>query len=182
MFGLSQCCESINKKGCSGIIIESTVNPRAIVQPILEACVSAKVPTVCLNGLRKFCKNNFGIPTSCLGIKKNYLTDISGMIHELSYKKNPQEKIELKSEDVEMAEDVKYEKFITTKDCPYLYRTTKKVRVFVPPLEGQISNANQKFVGQDFIEFSVNKATNSKAFRKMMVKRISNNPNRTKVK
>lgn len=71
--------------------------------------------------------------------------------------------------------------------CVYLYRTNKKTRAFVPPFQGEIKRAKLKFTDQDFIEFSnetneLNNKSDKKAYMKMLVKRMSNNPNRVKVK
>ncbi|XP_026321583.1 uncharacterized protein LOC113231471 [Hyposmocoma kahamanoa] len=190
VFGISECLTLIKSKQSSAIVIESAVNPRMIIQPILEACINNQVPVVCLEGLRKTCLSNFGIPTTCLGVRKDSLKEISDKVNELAKDKIPlvQTK-EAKNEDVVLSNS----KTASTMDvadssqCVYLYRTNKKTRVFVPPSEGDIKKSKLKFIGQDFIEFSdkTNKPiskSDKKAYMKMLVKRISNNPNRVKVK
>lgn len=171
---------------CSAIVIESSVNPRSIVQPILEACSNKKVPALCLNGLRKITTTNFGIRTTCLGIKTNYLPDLKNKVGEIARGyKPPQDKIVLeqpKIENMEVVEDNKNENVMDVQDSTtyYLYRTDKKTRVFTPP-DSKMCKPTKKFVGQNFIEFS-EKSSNKNVYMKMMVKRISNNPNRGKVK
>lgn len=63
---------------------------------------------------------------------------------------------------------------------PYLYRTDKK-RVFIPENAEKVKTSRD-FIGQNFVAFSSNEVKKEKSFKKMIVKRISNNPNRAKVK
>lgn len=171
-------------------MIESAVNPRMIIQPILEACIKNQLPAVCLEGLRKTCLSNFGISTTCLGVRKDCLKEISEKVYELAKDKNPEVQTkQAKIEDIEMANSKTDSPMDNenSSNCVYLYRTNKKTRVFVPPSEGDIKKTNLKFNGQDFIEFSnkTNEPSNEsgkKTYMKMLVKRISNNPNRVKVK
>lgn len=161
-----------------------------IIQPILEACINNQIPVVCLEGLRKTCSLNFGITTTCLGVRKDCLNEISDKVKELAKGKTPESlDKETKIEDVDMTNS-KTESPMEIQDsslCPYLYRTNKKTRVFVPPSEGATKKAKLKFIGQDFIQtnnkaIEPSKASDKKAYMKMLVKRISNNPNRAKVK
>lgn len=159
-----------------------------IIQPILEACCNNQVPVVCLEGLRKTCSSSFGISTACLGVKKDCLKEISDKVKELAKDKIP--KIQAKQVNIENVEmsNLKMDSPTEVQDSShvYLYRTNKKTRVFVPH-SGDIKRPKHKFIGQDFIEFSnktneTSKETDKKAYMKMLVKRISNNPNRVKVK
>lgn len=160
-----------------------------IIEPILEACNNNEVPVVCLEGLRKTCSSYFGISTACLGVKKGCLNEISDKVKELAKDKVPKIQAKVKLENVEMS-NTKLDNPMEIQDssqCVYLYRTNKKTRVFVPHSEGDVKKPKMKFVGQDFIEFSnkTNETSNKsdkKAYMKMLVKRISNNPNRVKVK
>lgn len=181
--GISKCLNMIQSGECMAIIVESTVNPRSIVQPVLDACVNKKVPALCLNGLRTISTSNFGIKTCCLGIKANCLTDLKNKVIEISKSyKPPQEKLILEKANVE---EMDVEDNISTGNSMeiqeatscYLYRTNKKDRVFKPPADGKISKTIKQFVGQNFIEFS-EKSNSKNMYMKMMVKRISNNPNR----
>lgn len=71
--------------------------------------------------------------------------------------------------------------------CPYLYRTSKKTRIFNPSGATK-DKMDTNFIGQDFIEFSEKKDTSAienndrKAYMKMVLKKISNNPKRVKIK
>lgn len=190
IFGISECRTLIKNGESSSIIIESAVNPRTIIQPILEACSNNQVPVVCLEGLKKTCLTNFGIPTTCLGVRKGSLKEISDKVMELAKDKTPEIQTKpAKMEDVKMT-NLKTDSPMDVQDfsqCVYLYRTNKKSRAFVPPCEGEFKKAKLKFTGQDFIEFSnkTNEPSNKsdkKAYMKMLVKRMSNNPNRVKVK
>lgn len=187
IFGISECLSSIKSGDCSSIIIESAVNPRMIVQPILEACIN-EVPVVCMENLRKTCSSNFGISTTCLGVKKDCLTEISNKVKELAKGKIPKAPAkQTKVEDVEMSNS-KAESPMEIQESsqsPYLYRTNQTTRVFVPPSEGDVKIPKLKLIGQDFIRTNKavepNKASDKKAYKKMIVKRISNNPNRVKL-
>ncbi|KAJ2945723.1 hypothetical protein O0L34_g564 [Tuta absoluta] len=186
IFGITKCNDAIRNGKCSGIIIESSVNPRTIVQPVLESCMDRRVPVICFDGLRKTTKSYFGIPTSCLGIKKECLEDVREVIHQLGSVMLPvKNQASVNIEDVEMADDKKNTSPMDIAEpvpFEYLYRTEKKSRTFVPPSEQKVERVDKQFKGQDFIEFSEELQQNNKTFKKMIVKRISNNPNRNKAK
>lgn len=171
-------------------MVESTVNPRSIVQPLIEACTMAKVPVVCINDLKTISTSNFGIPTSCLGIKIDCLPDLNSKVLEIAMTF----KLPIPKKDTEPAEDMdvctadKVDKTITksliSTQCPYLFRIDKKTRVFTP-LEGTSNENVNAFSGQDFIEFSAksdSQKMDRKSYMKNILKKISNNPNRIKVK
>ncbi|KAI5642052.1 hypothetical protein NE865_05744 [Phthorimaea operculella] len=105
-FGISECKDAVQSDQCSGIIIEATVNPRTIVQPVLESCIDKRIPAICFEGLRKTTKSYFGIPTSCLGIKKGSLEDVTEVLHQLGSEKLPVKKqASVIVEDTEMTND-----------------------------------------------------------------------------
>ncbi|GBP30565.1 hypothetical protein EVAR_94746_1 [Eumeta japonica] len=92
------------------------------------------------------------------------------------------------SEDVDM-KDIDKNKEISTKtsteeEIPfsYLYRTSKANRVFVPhSVEGE-SEQRKKFTGQEFVEVTnkVEDLFEGNFYKKMYIKRVTNNPNRPK--
>lgn len=195
IFGLNQCTEVLNAKQCSAIIIESTVNPRTIVQPLIEACISCQVPVVCLTSLKKITSVNFGIPTSCLAVKNGFLQDLRNQIEELAkMHKTPQPQKEKDSENeklkivksqeiMEIDNNIKQEIINIPTSFTYLYRTSKNKRVFNPSLEEP--KEKKVFIGQDFIEFTQKpeqKSSDNKAFKSMILKKITNCQNRIKRK
>lgn len=168
------------------------MNPRAIVQPVIDTCIDSKVAVICINGLRSICASNFGIPTSCLGIKSDSLPDLRSQITEIAKSFKPP-KITKTLQDIEMKDVTKVEEpFVEihapTIQCPYLYRTSKKTRVFNPSEVPDKCGNVAEFSGQDFIELSGKNDSSSveksdrNSYVKMVLKKISNNPKRVKVK
>ncbi|KAJ8712424.1 hypothetical protein PYW07_005266 [Mythimna separata] len=194
LLGIRECTDAVQTGECSAIIIEAKVNPRMIVQPILELCTTKDVTVLCLSDLRKITAANFGTPTSCLGIKRNTLLDTKKEILEIAKnhprpeQSNEQKKLnnsieeKMDIENVETREESNVCDGTTT--FQFLYRTSKKNRVFVPTaLENVSSKPTRRFIGQDFIEFSDKPdLKNSKAFMRMLVKKFANNPDRVKKK
>ncbi|XP_034834810.1 uncharacterized protein [Maniola hyperantus] len=188
LFGISSCCNMVETQGCSGVLIDANVNPQAIVQPIIEACTSSNIPVLCLKNLRSLSLTYFGIKTSCLGVKKDCLQELSDKIHEIF--KNY--KVEKKSTPIPIScpanesliENVKNEGSQMDIDsyCPYVYRTDRKSRAFVPDAQ-EDTKANNQFTGQHYIKLpqETKSKKDRKAYIKMMLKKISNNPNRVKV-
>lgn len=176
-------------------MVESAVNPRTIVQPVIEACTMEKVPVVCINDLKTISSSNFGIPTSCLGIKTDCLPDLNSKVIEIAKTfKLPEpitdidldENMDISTAETDLGDSTVNESVLlpTATQCPYLYRNNKKTRVFTPS-EGTSSGTVKGFSGQDFIEFSAKsdaKKMDRKSYMKMVLKKISNNPNRVKVK
>lgn len=76
IFGITECSHTIDKDQCSALIIESAVNPRIIVEPILEKCTVKEIPVLCVRDLRKLTLLNFGIKTSCLGLRNECFLDV----------------------------------------------------------------------------------------------------------
>lgn len=169
------------------MIVESTVNPRTIVLPLIEQCIEARIPILCLNGLRKTTSANFGIPTSCLGVKCDCLEGLKEKISILIKHYTPPQISKNNKDTSVMMEVVKNNDIVETaatpqqqQPCPYLYRTNTKTRVFIPTLaESKTENA---FSGQDYIEFSdkPNQETDSKAYMDMVLKKVTSNKNRIK--
>lgn len=185
---MSECRSSLNVKKISALLVESTINPRTIIQPIIADCALSNIPILCLQGLKNICTNNFGIPTSCLGIQE-CLKDLVDKIKDISLSSQAKvvnDKVETETNDIkevttENKMDIDTDKNVTA--FSYLYRTSKKSRVFVP--NNSQENKIKEFGGQHFIKFSEPAPENhseSKKFKKMIVKRIANNPNRVKVK
>ncbi|XP_068617946.1 uncharacterized protein [Battus philenor] len=201
VFGLSECRSLVDSNEVSALILDGEINPKAIVQPLIEVCRNKQVPILCMTGLRKISTANFGITTSCLGVKTDCLTSLVNKIVQISKlhkskhiikthdpKDSENMEVEHNVNDIDMKNSAMSEKFVPSVLTPvqcytYLYRTNKK-RVFVPPDIDKPTETTNKFVGQDFIEFSNNtdKVKGNKAYKNMVVKRISNNPNRVKVK
>ncbi|KAL4711532.1 hypothetical protein ACJJTC_000548 [Scirpophaga incertulas] len=189
LFGIMECREAIKRNQCSVLIIDASVNPRIIVQPVIEACVHAEVPVLCVDSFKILTSKYFGIPTSSFGIKKNYLPDLQSKILDIAenYKlpqKNLLSTVPVEKMDVSVTEIISDNNKQSTTKCPYLYRTSKKERVFIPP-NGITATGDhtQNFNGQNFIGLSENQnSPNHKSYMKMIVKRISNNSNRVKVK
>lgn len=189
LFGISDCRNAIQNGQCSAILIEATVNPRMIVQPIIELSNSKGLTLLCVPDLRKFTLTSFGIKTSCLGVQNECLLDVRNEIIDIakSYPRPKSNKIINTVEDimnVEEVEEMKTDtKIMDVIESVYLYRTNKTSRVFVPITENNVQNTTKKFKGQDFIEFSDQVTQdNSKTFMKMILKKISNNPDRVKKK
>lgn len=187
LLGIRECTEAVQNKQCAAIIIEAKINPRMIVQPILEMCRTKDIPVLCLNDLRNVTRINFGVPTSCLGIKCNSLSDVTKVIVELA-KNHPKpklsndlkkaNKIEVENKAIAEKMDIEVLKASEVTTFQFLYRTSKKNRVFVPNASENVKQPTE-FIGQDFIEFSEKpKQKDSKAYMKMILKRISNNPDR----
>ncbi|XP_046969128.1 uncharacterized protein LOC124536642 [Vanessa cardui] len=200
LFGISVCRCAIEKKECSAVLIEALVEPQMIVQSIIEACNSSNIPVVCLKDLRIITKNYFGIQTSCLGIKKDNLVKISNSVKEIyqKYKLQKKNENEMKSANVNenkstnvnlesnkvLEKDMQMDIDMDQSHNPYLFRTDKKTRVFVPSNK-QTNGESLKFVGQNFIKFSgqkIENKTDSKEYMRLMLKKITNNPNRKKIK
>uniref|UniRef100_A0A2A4K0X1 Ribosomal protein L7Ae/L30e/S12e/Gadd45 domain-containing protein n=1 Tax=Heliothis virescens TaxID=7102 RepID=A0A2A4K0X1_HELVI len=184
LFGIRECADTVQNKNCAAIIIEAKVNPRMIVQPILEMCRTRDVPVLCLNDLRNVTRLYFGVSTSCLGIKCNSLSDVTRAIVDIA-KNHPKPKLSndlKKSNNIEVEKMEKVSKVSDATTFQFLYRTSKKSRIFVPNASENVKQPT-KFIGQDFIEFSEKPAQkDSKAYMKMILKRISNNPDRVKKK
>lgn len=136
----------------------------------------------------------FGVPTSCLGIKRDCLLDVRKEIIDLA-KRYPATKIteQVKENDtieekmdIEAIKDNNDSKVTEVTPFKFLYRTSKSTRVFVPTTttttteNGNVSKTSKQFKGQNFIEFT--EKQDSKTYRKMLLKRMSNNPNRVKKK
>ncbi|CAH2093058.1 unnamed protein product [Euphydryas editha] len=191
LFGMSVCRDAIENNDCSAILVEALVEPRIIVQSIIEACTFSDIPVICLKNLKILTKNNFGIQTSCLGIKKECLLEISKIVKEIYQKykpklkqlpKNNSESVSLVSKQSLQKEDSQTVMDIANEPSrnPYLFRTNKKTRVFVP-LDNTVSEKSSKFVGQHFIKLPAEQNENkvdSKNYMQMILKKISNNPNR----
>lgn len=198
IFGLTECHNLLEINQVAALILEAAINPRTIVQPLLDVCDKNEVPVVCLTNLRKISAINFGITTSCLGVKKtDSLKDVIDKIVQISRQhqtsnsnnlcqnsvKEEKENDKLINIDVESTMEGKKEPDIANVPCyTYLYRTDKK-RVFVPTNVDEMKTSKNQFIGQNFIELpSEEESKNSNAYMKMVVKRISNNPNRAKKK
>lgn len=143
-----------------------------------------------MSNLRKNCATDFGIPTSCLGIKDNSLHDlhseILGIAKSLNYPKVLNKEKEMKM-DTEITQN-KTEEHISIQhqntEYLYLYRSTKKTRVFVPS-KGTTVRTVKDFTGHNFISLphkEDHKQNSNKKHMKMLLKKILNNPNREKRK
>lgn len=154
---------------------------------MIDACIIMNIPVVCMENLRNMCKGYFGIQTSCLGIKKGSMLDLSTKLEKISQNHKPKLKIipkeTLESENTKCIKNDVPMEVEDIKCSPYLYRTSKKNRVFVPSNKVEEKDKNQ-FIGQHFIKLSEQSEIKkgSKAFMRMMLKKISNNPNRVKLK
>ncbi|XP_047535519.1 uncharacterized protein LOC125069935, partial [Vanessa atalanta] len=190
LFGISVCRNAIEKNECSAVLIEALVEPQIVVQSIIEACNSSNIPVVCLKDLRIITKSYFGIQTSCLGIKKDSLQKISNNVKEIyqKYKFQKNNVNDIKSESVNLEsnkvleKDMQMDIDMDQSRNPYLFRTDKKTRVFVPSNK-QTNGESLEFVGQNFIKLSAQKIenkTDSKEYMRLMLKKITNNPNRKK--
>nr|XP_026496011.1 uncharacterized protein LOC113400585 [Vanessa tameamea] len=190
LFGISVCRSAIEKNECSAVLIEALVEPQMVVQSIIEACNSSNIPVVCLKDLRIITKSYFGIQTSCLGIKKDSLLKISNNVKEIyqkyKFQKNNVNEIKSASVNLEsnkvLEKDLQMDIDMNLSSNLYLFRNDKKTRVFVPPNK-QTNGGNLEFVGQNFIKLSVQKIenkTDSKEYMRLMLKKITNNPNRKK--
>lgn len=145
-----------------------------------------------MNGLRKTALANFGIPTSCLAIKTGFLQELSSKIEDISklHKvpkpliQNESKVIEHKIENSDKIEFDNSEKETSTAPTSftYLYRSSKNTRVFNPSQEEP--KAKKAFYGQNFIEFSNSpeQKPDKKPYISMILKKITNNQNRTKRK
>ncbi|KAG7312126.1 hypothetical protein JYU34_001584 [Plutella xylostella] len=188
LFGISKCARSIESNDCEGIIIDADVNPRILVHHIVEGCVSSKIPVVCLKELKKISTENFGFPTCCLGLKKDVgtVSKLKDKVNELSHRYKVPQKVETNQEPAMDVDDGTSVAQLETKATPftYLYRTSKKTRVFNPSAVSNPLTKRTGFVGQDFIEFShlSEKKQSSKSYMNMIVKKFTNNPNRIKKK
>ncbi|CAG4952413.1 unnamed protein product [Colias eurytheme] len=184
LFGISECQSSIQSGICSAILIESEVNPKLLVESLIEDCLTHSIPYICLKDLRKTSATNFGIATSCLGVKKNCLLDIQSVIEDIYKKKQPiREVSDAKCNEKEESMEIDTStQILPSKTYPYLQRKDKKTRVFSPSESTKPGSASNKFSGQNFIEFSGSKKSDRKSYMNMILKRISNNPNRVKLK
>nr|XP_013189787.1 unnamed protein product [Amyelois transitella] len=188
LFGIRECCSAIESKQCTAVMIESAINPRLIVQPVIEVCQQQQVPFICCPNLRKTTEINFGIPTSCLGIKLNSLQDLTDTVLKIAKDYAVLKNCSLGEEKMEVNVTGISVKNVTKSTancdlvnlvCPYLYRSNKNTRIFVPDKAVTSGKLSKDFVGQSYIEFS-NKLSTKKptrnSFKNMMVKRITNNP------
>lgn len=183
-FGISECYEVIQTKKISGVIVESLINPHSIAQSVIDACIASHIPVVCVKNLRTLSKSYFGIQTSCLGVKIDSLLDLSEKIKEISDKYKPiVPKIQVNSEATLCLEKEVPMHIDEVKCDPYLYRPNKKSRVFVPSNTDETKDKNQ-FIGQEFIKISEKQDNipDRKTYMRMILKKISNNPNRVKLK
>ncbi|OWR46561.1 hypothetical protein KGM_200627 [Danaus plexippus plexippus] len=195
LFGISECKNAIADGQCCSVLIEANVNPRTIVQPIIEKCYSLNIPILCVENLRQLSKIYFGIKTSCLCVTNDCSTDLGIEIKEIfkNYKPNTHIKFDKTIDDTEKndrAAQTNGDKKIIEPNIaePYLFRTDKKTRVFNPS-GGQEKKDINKFCGQQYIKVSDEKMevdvaneTERKAYMRMILKRISNNPNRVRSK
>ncbi|XP_072944600.1 uncharacterized protein [Epargyreus clarus] len=187
LFGIGECKKYIATEKCLGVLIEADVNPRAIVQPLIELCTDKTVPVVCFKDLRKIAKINFGIPTSALGVEKNILTELEKLLLDISKSHRPPKKdLTTITEKENCTSTDKTDEAMDVDEkisvCPYLYRTDNKTRVFTPCLTEDTPKSD-KFVGQDFIELSntiPKERMDRKEYMKMIIKKMGSNPNRIK--
>lgn len=138
---------------------------------------------MCLSGLRKLTATCFSIPTSCLGLEQNCLEELKTKILNIAQiYKPPQIPINNLENKKPVDTDINNcEKEVTEEKpehCPYLYRDSKKIRVFNPSIiEEKVQKA---FIGQNFIKFSetTEQKSDSKAYMAMVLKKIVGNQNR----
>ncbi|KAJ8715161.1 hypothetical protein PYW08_005142 [Mythimna loreyi] len=178
LLGIRECSDAVQNGECSAIIIEAKVNPRMIVEPIIEMCTTKDVPLLCLNELRKITAANFGVPASCLGIKNNSLLDVRKEILEIAENhKRPEQTNQLKKTNDSIVEKMDIENIETKEEregsgvttFQFLYRTSKKNRLFVPNASENLPKPTKQFIGQNFIEFSDKPdLKNSKAFMRII--------------
>lgn len=154
---------------------------------MIEAAVTAEIPILCLKNLKKVTTANFGFPTCCLGISKDEsLSQLRHNVEDISnsYAVPKKPVVQEVPEDTEMEIDSKSDKSYSKNEeshpFTYLYRKSTKSRVFTPPTIKILGKILQNFAGQDFIELGKMHETKSSPYMNMIVKRISNNPNRKK--
>ncbi|XP_063537035.1 uncharacterized protein LOC134746552 [Cydia strobilella] len=194
LFGLRHCSEAIVSKNCSALMVDSEVHPKPIVQPIIEACITAEVPVVCLKNLKELSLSNFGVKTACLGVKQHCLEEISKKIRALAKMCAPMQPKSIQNVEVTVKSEPQDTKMTdgpnNTEITNYLLkRISKKTRIFVPPSDTETKGVEKKFIGQDFIEFfgKINKENTNEvknfehAYKNMKLKRITNNPNRVQM-
>lgn len=193
LFGLRHCSGAIESKDCSALMVDSEVNPKSIVQPIIEACITTEVPVICLKNLKELSLSNFGVKTACLGVKQGHLEGITEKIRELAKMCPPMKPKSIQNEEVtvKIEQNMKMSDTIDNTEIKnyLLKRISQKTRVFVPPSDIVTKEVKKKFIGQDFIKLSgnshkekTNEERNAKhGYKNMKLKRIMNNPNRVQM-
>lgn len=179
IFGLTECQESIKRGICSGIMLDSEINPKLLAEPIIEDCCNHFIPHLSLKDFKKTSASYFGIPTSCLGIQKGSLFDIQNTLVDIFYQKCKPEKNEFNNEQKRSESPMVVDDVTEIKSYPYLYRKNKKERVFTPSEYGATQDATKKSSEQN-IGFLENQLGDRKMFKKMILKRICSNSKRIK--
>ncbi|KAG6445582.1 hypothetical protein O3G_MSEX004019 [Manduca sexta] len=84
IFGMSECCNAVNKGMCWAAIVEALVSPRTIMLPIVERCLTSDIPIVCMADLRRITFGHYSEFTSCVGIRRGCLREIRNAILDIS--------------------------------------------------------------------------------------------------
>lgn len=205
IFGIVTCTKSIEAKNCISVIVDADI-PQILIQNVVDAAQKFKIPMVCVKNLRKTCKEVFGFNTCCLGLTNNelleelrlklneYAKSFEMSNKDLDNNQNVEDKVsehlmEHLNKDVEVSKHVMQDDEHVQKanltPFTYLYRKTKATRVFVPPSKtSDCKNTSKTLIGKDFIKLDKSQTSpqvnKNNLYKKMIVKRISNNPNRKK--
>ncbi|XP_057659467.1 ribonuclease P protein subunit p38-like [Diorhabda carinulata] len=75
LIGINKVSKALESNSAQAILISSKVQPRLLVQHIIDLAVLYNVPILCLNNLCERMKSVTGIQTVCFGISKNNCND-----------------------------------------------------------------------------------------------------------
>lgn len=196
-FGVNEVTKSLEKSKLQAVLIASDVSPRLLVKHVIDMCIVKNVPVLVITELRQSLQQRFGVTAVVFGVKSNdflvqVLKDVyvnypvpEDHIHYLRMLQNCAEKDsgDVVVQEVQMKEsdDEKEE----VKDL-YLYRTSKRERVFKPEKsEVKVVNVVAP-LKPDFgflsLEDAVEKTNPTPNYKALVVKRLKGNKNREKRK
>ncbi|XP_008212584.1 uncharacterized protein LOC100679008 [Nasonia vitripennis] len=155
VFGVNAVTRLLEKDNASCILLDGNVDPSLLVKHVVVMAKNKDIPVILLSFLKRVTLETIGFASAAIGLKKdvkdtadNYfftlLEKVSELSSDLSRSKTPvalfqentqvddeENKIQVKDEPME--EDIKKDaKPHTVSTDVYLYRTSKKERVFQP--------------------------------------------------
>lgn len=189
IFGINHCARAIPTGECKAVILDAEIQPQLLVHHVIDACVLANIPFVCLKQLKKMTADFFGFQTCCLGVKSNKnVEEIKNIIERFAPLRNiPQQNTTTKCEEIDKTnnnEDLNVRENVKVKEpFLYLYRNSKETRIFVPSSNETVEKNTKDFSGQSFIGITKNesdiiKTKKNHQYKPMIVKRMQDNPNR----
>lgn len=198
-FGVNEVTKSLEKSKLQAVLIASDVSPRLLVKHVVDMCIIKNVPILVIPELRQSLQRRFGVSAVVFGVKSNdFLVEVLKKVHvnypvpkdHIHYLRMLEHDVEKDSdsvvvEEVQMEESDDDEKEDVNKVL-YLYRTSKRERVFKPAKsEGKFENAaavSKPDVGFVSLDDGGEKTDQKSNYKALIVKRLKGNKDREKRK